>query len=167
MAISQQQKDEIRRLMDRVAEIAESVENKRKIAHWVRYWAGTPCNVDPVGPMFTMDIGISTWSRILGFRVADFYGDTAEQIRCSLMMRIWQFENLGDDTVVGTGIGVNPVGVVLEPSMLGVEIGFPPDMEPWAFSMSVSCCLMRPRLPASTAGCPAGIPAAPRRPCWP
>ena len=129
---SQKQKDEIRHLMDRVAALAESAENRAKIEHWARYRSGLPSCQDPEGPMFTMDIGIPTWSRILGFDVRQFYADTATQIRYGLLMRLWQLENLGDDTPVGVGIGVNPVGVVLEPSMLGVEIGFPPDMEPWA-----------------------------------
>lgn len=127
-----EQKDELRSLLNRVAEIADSAENQRKREHWARYYAGVPSCDDPEGPMFTMDIGIPTWSRILGFDVRQFYADTATQIRYSLLMRIWHHENLCDDTVVGKGVGVNPVGVVLEPSMLGVEIGFPPDMEPWA-----------------------------------
>lgn len=82
--------------------------------------------------MITMDIGIPTWARILGFDVRRFYSDSAYQIRCGLLMRIWQHENLSDDTSTATQFGVNPVGVVLEPSMLGTKIGFPPNMEPWA-----------------------------------
>lgn len=130
--VTRQEKDALRRLMERVSAIAASSENQAKAAHWRRYFAGTPSSEDPEGPMFTMDIGIPTWARILGFDLRRFYGDTLTQIRYSLLARIWQHENLGDDTLVAQTIGINPVGTVLEPSMLGVEIGFPPDVEPWA-----------------------------------
>lgn len=125
-------KDELRYLLDQVREIAQSHENQSKREHWTRYFSGEPSCDDPQGPMFTMDIGIPTWSRILGFDVRQFYADPATHVRYSLMMRLWHHEHLCDDTLVHQSIGANPVGVVLEPSMLGVEIGFPPDMEPWA-----------------------------------
>jgi len=130
--IAAQQKDDLRRLMDQVEDIAASPENRRKAEHWQRYWSGVPANDDPEGPLYSLDIGIPTWSRLLHFDVRQYYSDTYTQIRCQLLMRIYHHQNLADDTVVGIGVGVNPVGVVLEPSMLGVRIGFPPDMEPWA-----------------------------------
>jgi len=119
-------------LVERVERAAESDENQRRRAHWARYWAGTPCGEDPEGPLHTMDIGISTWARLLGFDMRRFYLDTAEQIRRSLEMRLWQFEHLDEETPIGTGVGVNPIGCVLEPSMLGVPCEYPPDLEPWA-----------------------------------
>jgi uroporphyrinogen-III decarboxylase len=127
-----QQKDDLRHLMEQVETITASPENQHRSEHWKRYWSGVPANEDPDGPLFSLDIGIPTWSRILGFDVRQYYSDTYTQIRCQLLMRIYHHQNMADDTVVGTGVGVNPVGVVLEPSMLGVQIGFPPDMEPWA-----------------------------------
>jgi len=126
------EKDDLRRLMARVEEIAASQENTAKAAHWQRYYAGLPSSRDPEGPMFTLDIGLPPWARLLGFDLRRFYSDTVTQIKYTLLMHLWQHENLGDDTLVTTDLGVNPVGTVLEPSMLGVEIGYPPDVEPWA-----------------------------------
>ena len=119
-------------LVARVEQAAASEENQRRRAHWERYWAGTPSGQDPEGPLHTMDIGLSTYARLLGFDIRRYYLDTAEQIRRSLEMRLWHFEHLDDESPIGAGIGINPIGCVLEPSMLGVPCEYPPDLEPWA-----------------------------------
>jgi len=119
-------------LVERVERAAASEENQRRRAHWKRYWARRPSGEDAEGPLHTMDIGLSTHARLLGFDIRRFYLDTAEQIRRSLEMRLWQFENLDEETPIGIGIDVNPIGCVLEPSMLGVPCKYPPNLEPWA-----------------------------------
>jgi len=112
--------------------IVDSEENRHKLDRWRSYRACVPSNEAPGGPMITMDIGIPTYARICGFDVRQFYSDTLTQLCCSLKMRLWHHEHLADDTAFGRGLGVNPLGCVLEPSMLGVPVGLPPDMEPWA-----------------------------------
>ena len=126
------EKDELGRLMERVAAIAESPENQARAAHWKRYLAGTPSNRDPEGPLYTLDVGIPTWSRILGFGVVDYFTDTYTHLRCQLLIRLYHHDHFPDDTVVGKGLGVSPLGAVLECSMLGAEIAYRPDTNPWA-----------------------------------
>lgn len=129
--ITQKEKDDIHRLMDRVAELAESPRNQAKLAHWRRHHARVPSDQDAEGPLFTLDIGIPTWARILGFDVRAFFSDTATHIRYQLEMGIWQQEHLCDDTPIGTRVGVS-VGNALEASMVGQKVDYPPTMDPVA-----------------------------------
>ncbi len=122
----------LRPLADRVAAITESPENQRRIAHWQRYRAGVPASKDNDGPLFTLDIGMPTWSRILGFDLIRYFTDVGTQLRVQLEMRIYHHEHFAEDTVVGTGLGASPLGTVFECSLLGAEIEYRPDSNPWA-----------------------------------
>jgi hypothetical protein len=129
---TQKAKDDTRRLMDRVDELVERPRNQAKLAHWRRYRDRVPSCEDAEGPMFTMDIGIPTWARILGFDIREFFSNTATHIRYQLEMAIWQQENLCDDTAIGRHVGVS-LGNALEASMVGQEVGYPPAADPVAF----------------------------------
>ncbi len=129
--VTQQQKERLLPLIERVEEIAASDEEKSRAAHWQRYSTGTPACADPQGPLFTMDIGIPTWARILGFDINQYFSDTYTQIEIQLRMRIYHFEHFADDTLVGTGIGVSPLGTALEPAILGAPIDYQADTVPW------------------------------------
>lgn len=128
---TQDQKDTLRHLMDRIEVIAAGDDIKAKAAHWQRYYAGTPGNIDPEGPLYTLDIGIPTWSRILGFDINAYFSDTFTQLRYQLEMRIYHYEHFDDDTLVGLGVGVSPLGSALEPNVLGAPIDYQPDTVPW------------------------------------
>jgi len=125
------QKDTLYPLINRIDEIATSEEMKARAAHWKRYYSGVPAVADPDGPLYTMDIGIPTWSRILHFDINQYFSDTYTQIECQLRMRIYHFEHFDDDTLVGPGVSVSPLGSALEPAILGAPIDYQPDTVPW------------------------------------
>jgi hypothetical protein len=127
--VTQKQKDDIRRLMDRVDELVETPRNQAKLAHWERYRARVPSYQDPEGPMFTMDIGLPTMAKMLGFNVREFFLDTVTHIRYQMEMRIWQQENLEDDTAIGRGVYVS-LSNALEASMVGGEVAYPEMLDP-------------------------------------
>lgn len=129
--VTREQKETLLPLIERVEQIAASDAIKSRAAHWQRYHAGTPGIKDPQGPLFTMDIGMPTWARILKFDINRYFSDTFTQIRYQLEMRIYHFEHFDDDTMVGMGIGVSPLGTVLEPAILGAPIDYQPDTVPW------------------------------------
>lgn len=131
------EKDELRRLMERVSAVAESPENQAKIAHWRRYHSGTPSNRDPEGPIYTLDVGIPTWSRLLGFDIADYNTDTYTHLRNDLRIRLYHHEHFPDDTVVSKTLAVPSLAGNLECSLLGVAIVFHHDTNPWTSGEAV------------------------------
>lgn len=129
---TQQQKDYLLALIERVDEISACDVMRSRAAHWQRYQAGIPASSDPQGPLYTVDLGIPTWARLLQFDINQYFTDIFTQIDVQLRMRIFQFEHFDDDTLVGPGIGVSPLGTALEPAVLGVPITYQPDTVPWA-----------------------------------
>ncbi|MHB9032096.1 MAG: hypothetical protein ACYC6L_03505 [Anaerolineae bacterium] len=129
--LTQQQKDRLLPLIERVEEITAGAAIKARSAHWQRYYAGTPAWQDPEGPLFTMDIGLPTWSRILHFDLNAYMTDAFIQVENQLKMRIYHFEHFDDDTMVGLGVSAAPLGSALEPAVLGAPIDYQADTVPW------------------------------------
>jgi len=129
--ITQQQIERLRPLIDRVEEIASSRHMQARREHWQRYYQGVSGIADPEGPLYTLDLGMPTWSRILGFDMNQYMTDAFTQVRYQLKMRIFHHEYFDDDTLVSPGVGVSPLGSALEPSLLGATIEYQADTLPW------------------------------------
>jgi hypothetical protein len=117
---------EIERLQERVRELSESDENKRRMSFW-----DFESNVDKsalarvmpkTGSLlsFTVDLDRPAYSRILGFSLAAFYADPEEYVRDTLRIIIFKFENIRDCTPIAKSVAYFS-GSGFEKSLFGFD----------------------------------------------
>ncbi len=128
-------REDIRRLIDEVREIAESDRNKELQRKWAPqgdfardHWRGEPRKDG--SPAFTIAPENAMWSEILDFDLRDYYTKPEVYLEQQLQLRIYQFKEFDDDTCVSKVIPIW-LGVVLEPSLFGVESVYFPHTDPW------------------------------------
>ena len=130
--MTQRLKAEIGRLLEQVARLADGPEQQAVAAHWQRYRSRVPSDRDESGPLFTLDVGIPTWSRVLGFDITAYNTNTLEHVRNDLRIRLEHQRRFHDDTLVGKALSAPSFAGNLECSMLGAQIVFRSDTNPWA-----------------------------------
>jgi hypothetical protein len=128
--------DVLKRLMDRVREIAESPENKWRQSLWQEekhtardHWRGKPKRDAEVIP-FTLEPEIPMWSDILGFDIKEFYTEPIVYLENQLRMSIYRFENFKDCTVISTEVPIW-FGTTFESSLFGADTIFSSNASPW------------------------------------
>lgn len=117
---------EIRRLEDKVRELTESEENRRRLALWEDsaisndYWHGIPKEHKP---LFTVELERATYAHLLGFSIIDFYQDPYAMVEGNLKMMAFKFENLPDCTPIGKSFAHYP-GAGFEKALYGGDMLF-------------------------------------------
>lgn len=130
-----------------VREAAESAQNQKRLTRWqpgntaggdvsvtegASVWHGVPQGRAKEGGEipFTVDPEIVLWSKILGFNMKQYYTDPACYLANNLKMKLYRGRTFGDDSYITKNISIF-VGVILEPSMFGVQPVYGNDTDPW------------------------------------
>lgn len=132
------QRDEIKRLIDKVRAISQEEKNLKHIEYWEPlpetardHWRGTPKprSVLHSAPI-TVEPELPLWGKILGFKIDEFYTNPATYLKYQLKMMIYRYENFLDHTCIGKEIPIW-LGATLESSLFGAETIYPEDESPW------------------------------------
>lgn len=138
MKIQNQQRDEIKRLMDQVRTIAAEPKNLERFKYWAPqpetardHWRGTPKPRAelPRAPI-TVEPEIPMWGAILGFKVDEYYNNPVTYLIYQLKMMVYRYEHWNDDTCIGTEVPIW-LGTTFESSLFGAKTIYTADASPW------------------------------------
>jgi hypothetical protein len=115
--------DEIRQCEEKIRELADSDENKRRSSYWkddahANDYIWHPSPKDKGTIPFSFELERVGYSQILGFSLARFYVDPVEFALRTLQSNIYKFETFRDCTPIGKAITYWP-GVGFEVSLFG------------------------------------------------
>lgn len=138
MGASVQQRDEVKRLMERVREIASDPQNLERAKYWVPapetardHWRGTPRpRVGLARAPITVEPEVTLWRKILDFDIRAYYTDPVTYLVNFLRMQVYRFEHWADQSVVSLAIPIW-LGVTLESSLFGAQTVYTDDDYPW------------------------------------
>ena len=131
-------KDEIKKLMDQVRNIAINKKNTDKIDYWEPqpdtardHWRGTPKKREflPRAPI-SVEPEIPMWGKILGFRIDDFYNNPEIYLEYQFKMMIYRFQEWNDETCIGKEIPIW-LGPTFESSLFGADTIYTVNDSPW------------------------------------
>lgn len=135
-----QSTDEIKGLFDRLSDLADSPENRRRLAMWpprFRPSAYEPGLIPPLDPArreekrppLTADWDRLQWSRMLGFDIRRYYTDPLSYLRWTLEINLFRFRQFPDDTPLTRTVPIF-LSVAMEPNFFGVPILYSDRHEP-------------------------------------
>lgn len=139
-------RDIINDLCAQVRELSVSEQNGRILERWrpaeekkdvsvtqgASVWHGVPSGkvTEKSSIPFTVDPEIMLWSRILDFDMQDYYTDPECYLVNNLKMKLYRYQEFQDDSYITRNISIF-LGVIMEPSMFGVQPLYSHDADPW------------------------------------
>jgi uroporphyrinogen-III decarboxylase len=133
--------DRIKKLMDKVKEIAASDENKQRVALWQQVpktgrdqWRGEPRHDRyynghrvPLG----VDLQNTFWCNLLNFSLVDYFNDPDVFLEKYLEIVISRYNFFKDDIFVSPSVRMW-MGSGYEASLFGLRVKFSDKQDPWA-----------------------------------
>jgi len=135
---------EIQELVCQVRELADAPENRQILCRWqsagddvsvtngASVWHGVPtARAGAAGTIpFTVDPEPLFYASALRFPLREYYLDPLCYLKNTLRTKIYRHETFDDDSYITKDVSLF-LGVVLEPSMFGVQPVYPEDRDPW------------------------------------
>jgi len=125
----------IKTLLEEVMKAERSRRNREIQRIWQpaspntkRFFFGAPR--DTRSMPITVDLEIPMWAKLLDFDVQQFYTRPEKYLENLLKISLYKFRTFKDDTEIGRTIRIW-FGVVLEPSLFGLEPVYFSDHSPW------------------------------------
>jgi hypothetical protein len=136
--LTQQELDNVRRLMEKYLVLSESQENQRRLRCWELevcardQWHGRPrgdgFRCEGLVPI-TVDLQNTFWLQLFPQDLAQCYQDPVAYLRFHLQKRVAAFHRLPDDTPLDRIVPIY-LGTPFESSLFGVPVHFFPDKDP-------------------------------------
>lgn len=132
------EKNELKKLLDRVREISGEPKNLQKGMSWRTHtdyttdkWRGTPKprRSLPKAPI-TVEPEMPMWGLMLGFKADKYYSDPVTYLKNLLKIMIYRYENWPEESGVATEIPIW-LGVTLESSLFGARTLYEDNEYPW------------------------------------
>ncbi len=131
------QEQGICRLLDKVSELVDTPENKKRRELWDQssyadQWRGIPTNKANRSGSVPVTLGIeySMWSKILDFDLVEFFTNPTAHLEGQLRIKIHKFQNFSDDTPIDKTIYIF-LGTSFEVSLFGLRTIYKRDQDPW------------------------------------